>query len=117
MSFEERPRGNAVPRREAAANGGAMAAILAAGIGAFAIGLVVILSEAGLFAAPVLYRPSGGLSGRTTIAVVVWLVTWLIAHRLWRDRTVSQRHVFAVSLALIALGLVATFPPVWGVFE
>ena len=54
-------------------NGATMAAILSAGIGAFAVGFVVILNEAGLFTAPALYGPAGGVSGRTTIA---------IAHRL-----------------------------------
>jgi hypothetical protein len=34
-----------------------MAAVLAAGIGAFAITCFVILNEAGLFAAPTLYGP------------------------------------------------------------
>ena len=49
-------------------------AFLAAGIGAFAVGLFVLLNEMGLFAAPALYEPAGGVSGRTTFAVVAWLV-------------------------------------------
>ena len=61
-------------RDQMVANGAAVAAFLAAGIGAFAMGLVVILNEAGLFAAPSLYPPAGGVSGRTTIAVAIWLI-------------------------------------------
>jgi len=49
-------------------NGSAMAAFLGGGIGAFAMGAVVLLNEAGIFAAPTLYAPAGGVSGRTTLA-------------------------------------------------
>lgn len=94
-------------------NGAAMAAILAAGIGAFALGLLVILGEAGLFAAPALYKPAGGLSGRSTLAVAAWLVAWAVAHASWKRRDVSARGVLALSLALIGLGLAMSFPPVW----
>src|SRR5512134_1322246 len=41
-------------------NGSAMAALLGGGIGAFAMGAVVLLNEAGIFAAPTLYAPAGG---------------------------------------------------------
>lgn len=94
-------------------NGAAMAAVLAAGIGAFALGLLVILGEAGIFDAPALYKPAGGLSGRSTLAVTAWLVAWGVAHAAWKRRDVSARGVWALSLALIGLGLAMSFPPVW----
>jgi hypothetical protein len=47
--------------------------MLAAGIGAVAMGFFVILNEAGVFAAPALYGPAGGVTGRTTFATLVWL--------------------------------------------
>jgi hypothetical protein len=56
------------------------------------------------------------VSGRTTIAVVVWLVAWAVLHSRWKHRRVEARRIRAVTLLLIALGLVATFPPVWSVF-
>ena len=95
-------------------NGAALAAFLAAGIGAFAMGLFVILNEAGLFAAPSLYGPAGGVSGRTTFAVVVWLIAWAVLHSRWKGRSLGSRGVHAATLVLIALGLILTFPPVWG---
>lgn len=98
------------------ANGGAIAAFLAAGIGAFAVGVFVVLNEAGVFAAPALYAPAGGVSGRTTLAVLVWLVAWAVLHARWRGREMSAGRVFTVALVLIALGLLATFPPVWALF-
>ena len=68
--------------------GGALAAVLAAGIGAFTLGLLVIADEAGLSLAPTIYGPSGGLSGRSTLAVIAWLVAWGILHWRWRNRNV-----------------------------
>lgn len=95
------------------ANGEAMAAMLAAGIGSFAMGLFVLANEAGVFSAPSLYSPSGGLSGRSTFAVIVWLIAWGLLHARWRGRDVTAAPVFLVTLVLIAAALVATFPPVW----
>jgi hypothetical protein len=96
-----------------APNGAALAAFLAAGIGGFATGLVVILNEAGLLVAPALYEPAGGVSGRTTLAVVLWLIAWAVLHRQWKDRQVESRWVYPVTLVLTGLGVLLSFPPVW----
>ena len=101
-------------RQALATNGTALAAFLAAGIGAFAMGLVVILNEVGLFSAPALYSPAGGVSGRTTLAAAIWLVAWAVLHRRWKDRRVEPGRVHAATVALVLLGLLLTFPPVWG---
>lgn len=100
---------------ERAANGAVMAAYLAAGIGAFAVGFWVILSEAGIFAAPTLYGPAGGVSGRTTFGVVTWLIAWGVLHARWKARQVEPRTVFTITLVLIALGILLTFPPFWSI--
>lgn len=97
------------------ANGSAMAAVMAAGVGSFAVGAFVILNESGLLPAPTLYGPAGGVSGRTTMAAVTWLIVWAFLHRRWRARDVPTRPVLVGALVLIALGLLATFPPVWSV--
>jgi hypothetical protein len=94
-------------------NGPALASWLAAGIGSFAMGFVVILNEAGIFVAPSLYAPAGGVSGRTTIAVAVWLVAWGVLHARWRQRAIDPARVHAVVFLLIALGAIGTLPPVW----
>ena len=95
-------------------NGAALAAFLGAAVGAFAMGLFVVLGEAGVFAAPTLYGPAGGVSGRTTFAVATWLVAWGVLHNRWSGRRIDPRGVFAVTLLLVGLGVLATFPPVWG---
>jgi hypothetical protein len=91
-----------------------VASILAAGIGAFAMGLVVLLNEAGLFAAPALYAPAGGVTGRTTLAALVWLAAWAVLHARWRRRQITAPgRLFVVTLALVAAGVLGTFPPFW----
>jgi hypothetical protein len=116
MAASNAPRVQPVPHAASPANGAAMAAFLAAGIGSFAMGLFVLLHEAKMFSAPALYPPSGGLSGRATFAVIVWLVGWAVMHQRWRDRQLDSGRILAMTLGLIGLGLLATFPPVWKVF-
>jgi hypothetical protein len=105
----------AVPGKEpeGAPNGAALASVLAAGIGAFALGAIVVLNEVGAFAAPALYGPAGGVTGRTALGAVIWLGAWVLLHSRWKDRRMVSPGVFAVSLALIALGVLLTFPPIW----
>jgi hypothetical protein len=99
--------------RDEAATGAALASFLAVGIGTFALGLIVILNEAGLFSVPAVYGPAGGVSGRTTLAAAIWLVTWAALHRRWNERQPDTRRVFTVTLVLIGLGVLLTFPPIW----
>ena len=96
------------------ANGTAMAAFLGAGIGAFAMGLLVLLNEAGIFVAPTLYGPAGGVTGRTTFALLVWLIGWGLLHSLWKTREMASGRVYALTLLLVGLGVLGTFPPLWG---
>lgn len=102
---------SAAPRE--AANGSAMAAIVGAGIGAFAVGAFVLLNEAGIFAAPAVYAPAGGVSGRTTLATAAWLIAWGVLHSRWKAREIAPGRVYPLALTLILLGIVATLPPVW----
>ena len=102
------------PAVSRAANGPAMASFLGAGVGAFAMGAIVLLNETGLFAAPTLYAPAGGVTGRTTLATIVWLIAWGVLHQRWKARDVAPSRVYAVTLILVAFGVLATFPPVWG---
>jgi hypothetical protein len=94
-------------------NGEAMAAILAAGIGSFAIGLFVILHSAGIFSAPAIHAGAGGVSGRTTLGIVAWLIAWLGLHFRWKGHHIEPRGVYRATVLLIVLGLIATFPPIW----
>ena len=57
------------------------------------------------------YPPSGALTGETTIAIVVWLVAWVVLARLWRDSNRALGPVNLASFVLLAGGLLLTFPP------
>jgi hypothetical protein len=96
-------------------NGAAMAAVLGAGIGSCAMGAFVLLSEAGLFAAPALYGPAGGVTGRTTLATIVWLLAWGVLHARWRSREVAPGPVFTWTVVLVVVAIIATLPPLWSV--
>ena len=95
-------------------NGPALAAFAAAGLGSFLMGLIVLLNELGVYSPPTLYDPAGGVTGRTTLAIVLWLVAWGVLHLGWGHRQLEAGRVFGVTLLLIALGVLGTFPPLWG---
>jgi fluoride ion exporter CrcB/FEX len=100
-------------------NGPTAAAVLAAGVGCAVLGLFTLLSEA---IEPIhnfmeLSSAVGPLSGKTTFAVLVWLVVWGGLHLWWRNRNVSFRAVYIVTLVLVGVGFVLTFPPVFLAFS
>lgn len=115
MATITRPADAIAGRRASFRNGAAMAAFLASGVGSLAMGLIVVLNEAGVVAVPAVYAPAGGVSGRTTLALVVWLVAWGVLHSRWKARDVDASRILAVTLFLVVLGLLGTFPPIWQV--
>jgi len=99
-------------------NGPGAAAILAAGIGSAALGILAFAAEAYRPFAQSLnfYNPAGPLSGKTTVAVIVWLVAWFVLSRLWKQKTVALGPVNVAAFILLAVGFLLTFPPVWAIF-
>jgi len=63
----------------------------------------------------IFYTPTGPLSGVTTIAVVIWLVTWIALDVAWKRRDVD-RKIVRVGLYLLAIGFILMFPPVGDLF-
>jgi hypothetical protein len=88
------------------------AAILAAGIGAFALGVLTTLAEAseGFKDFLNLYDPVGPLSGKTIGAVIIWLIAWAVLHLMYREKATESRKVLIASLILIGLGVLGSFP-------
>jgi hypothetical protein len=64
----------------------------------------------------IFYKPTGPLSGVTTGAILIWLVSWVILEWRWRNRTVDAGRIAAIALALLGLSLLLTFPPVVDLF-
>lgn len=88
------------------------AAIIAAGLGATALGILTTLAEASTSVKSFLQFSDrvGPLSGKTTLAVAAWLVTWAVLHLLYRSKSYESRRALTVALVLIALGVLGTFP-------
>ena len=94
-------------------NGPGAAAILAAGIGCFVLGALATLADAfaGLSGVLTFYGPTGGLSGVSTIAIVIWLLAWFILGRRWEDRDVAIGRVNLAAFVLLMFSVLLTFPP------
>ena len=100
-------------------NGVAAAAFLAAGIGAFVFGATIVVTEAvpaWMSAVGQVYVPSGPISGRSTLAVLTYVVALVVLIRLWHARNVNFGRVWTMSLVLLALGLLGSFPLFYGLF-
>jgi hypothetical protein len=52
----------------------------------------------------------------TTIAIVLWLLCWLVLEFRWRTKTVAIGRVSAIAMTLLALSLLLTFPPIVDLF-
>jgi hypothetical protein len=98
--------------------GPAAAAMLAAGIGSLTLGIVTTLAEASTGFHDWLEwdKDVGPLSGKTIIAVIVFFAAWAVLGVLWRKRDVPLRTVSLVTLVLVALGLLGTFPTFFQAF-
>ena len=94
-------------------NGLAAAAILAAGIGCAAVGVLSFAGDASDAIGRLLniYNPTGTLSGVTTVAIIIWLVAWFALQRAWRTRTIAMVPINVAAFALLAVGFLLTFPP------
>jgi len=93
-------------------NGLIAATMLAAGIGCFFLGLMTDLSES-IKAVENLFtfsKPVGALSGKTIIAYVLWFVSWGILASKWKDQSVNFGKIYKITLVLVALGFLLTFP-------
>jgi hypothetical protein len=99
-------------------NGSGAAAILAAGIGCFAVGALAVGADTSMALKNLLnfYKPTGPLSGVTTVAIIIWLICWAVLDWRWKTKTVRFGRVNLLALALLALALLLTFPPVAELF-
>lgn len=102
-------------------DGPAAAAMLAAGIGVFTLGLLTTLAEASTDFKEWLQKWEWGqgvgpLAGKTTLSVIVWLVAWAVLHMMWRRSSPNLRTIFTVAVILGALGAIGTFPTFFQAF-
>ena len=98
-------------------NGPAAAALLAGGIGSAAMGLITLIYElddqSGFSKSMTWYKPVGGLSGKSSWAIIIFFVAWAILHFVWKDRNTNFARISSLAIALLFVGLIGTFPPIW----
>ncbi len=100
-------------------NGPVAAVLLGGGLGAAALGLTTTISESNKAIASVLnwYNPSGPLTGKASIAVAAFFVSWLLLHVAFREKNVNFTRVSVVAFVLLGIGLLGTFPPFFEIFS
>jgi hypothetical protein len=94
-------------------NGAGAAAVLSAGIGVLVLGVLTIAGDksSAVKSAMIFYKPTGPLSGVTSVAVLAWLLFWLVLHLAWAKKNVPAKPAVIGSFVLLALSLLLTFPP------
>jgi hypothetical protein len=107
-----------VPAARQIPNGEAVAAMLAAGIGATALGFFTTLAEittgttfrTGGFPGLTWNTGVGPLSGKTGYAVIIWLIAWAVLYFIMKGKEYDFGRMFWITLGLIGLGVLGTFP-------
>ena len=100
-------------------NGAGAAAILAAALGCFFLGVLSLAGDASpaVASALIFWKPTGPLSGVTDVSIIIWLLAWYILNRLWARRAVDLRKINTAAILLFAGGLLLTFPPFMDVLQ
>ena len=102
MSKPQSMMDSQITQSETVTNGPGAAAILAAGIGSAALGILALANDAfpAVNKALIFYGPSGGLSGVSTMAVIIWLIAWFVLARRWgcKERLCSSHLPFFLDM-------------------
>lgn len=95
-------------------NGAAAAAMVAASVGCCALAVLAAIGDAAKSAASLLtfWKPTGPLSGVSTLAIGLWLIVWVVLDRRWRAKDCAWARVNLAVGALLAIAFLLTFPPV-----
>jgi hypothetical protein len=99
-------------------DGMAGAALLAAGVGAFVLGLLTTLNEASTGINDFLRFDDevGPLSGKTIIAAIAYFGSLVVLALVLRGRQLGLKRVVWVAGALLVLGFLGTFPTFFEAF-
>jgi hypothetical protein len=91
------------------------AAMIASGIGSLILGIAIVLSEVNASIKSFLTWNSGvgPLSGKTGVSVIAFVVSWVILHYAFQRRAISLTSAFIITVVLVVVGILLTFPPVF----
>ena len=97
------------------------AALLAGGIGSAVLGLVTLiyeLDDKSAFSKSMTWNKSvGGLSGKSSLGIIAFFLAWVILHFVWKDKDTNFARISSISIALLVVGLLGTFPPFWNLLK
>ena len=104
-------------QRASLPNGPGAAILLSGGIGAFVLAVLAIVADHSLTFKKqmIFYTPTGALSGVTTTAITVWLVSWIVLEAAWKRRQVRPWWI-DVAFGLVAISFLLMFPPIGDLF-
>jgi hypothetical protein len=98
-------------------NGPVSAALLAGGIGCAVMGLVTVVNEVAPksdFSTSLVWSKAvGGLSGKSSLAIIAFFLAWAILHFVWKGKETNFTRISVIAMALLIVGLIGTFPPFW----
>jgi amino acid permease len=94
------------------------AALIAVGIGALVLAILVVWAESSeSFKESLAYTDDvGPLAGKTIWAVVAYVVSWLGLHLALRKRDIPLKTAVTITAVLLALAFVGTFSPFFEMF-
>lgn len=100
-------------------DGPIVVALFAMGVGVVAYGMFVLLSEfsASFKTFLTLNEGVGPLSGKTIFGVLVWLVTWAVLHLTLRKTALDLWRAFRISLVMVGISVLFTFPTFFLLFH
>jgi hypothetical protein len=109
------------PQTDTKPNGPVAAVFIAAGIASLVLGIFVTLNEYSTDINNFLKFDAnygighgvGPLSGKVTLAVIAFIVSWVVLHIMWRGKELNWNRVFIAALVLVGLGFALTFPPIF----
>lgn len=98
--------------------GPAAAAFISAGLASLVFGLLTVLAYTSSAIADALnfMREVGALSGEAIVASAVFFAAWKGLALIWKEREMAEGGVLKFTFAMVALGVLLTFPPVYHLF-
>ena len=91
------------------------AAMIASGIGAAVLGLMVVGAEANpaLKTALTWDKGVGPLAGKVGVAIIAYLISWVALHFAFQKQSPKLMTALWITIGLLIVGVALTFPPIY----
>jgi hypothetical protein len=91
------------------------ASMIASGIGSLVLGIAIVLAEVSPDIKSFLTwnKGVGPLIGKTGVSVIAFVLSWVVLHYVFQRKATNLTTSFIITVVLLVLGLLLTFPPVF----